>query len=185
MSRWLWRFFLAKKKLLGNAVAWWKVWAFNDELKPSKLQRVRRHFFAIWQRRWKPGIVIEDCELVCDGECHVQNSPQVTKADQLLPNGTYKLHPSNFNFINILALKIFQIVLPTSSHSHDSILPVEARKEGGWTFAAVHVRWPAKQWLEVQVHLFDGKPHLLEAPAKNLSDARASESQVVVFGSFL
>ena len=130
MSRWLWRFFLAKKKLLGNAVAWWKVWAFNDELKPSKLQRVRRHFFAIWQRRWKPGIVIEDCELVCDGECHVQNSPQVTKADQLLPNGTYKLHPSNFNFINILALKSSRLYFPHLPTLMTASCPSKLEKKG-------------------------------------------------------
>ena len=74
----------------------------STSFKQSKLQRVRRHFFAIWQRRWKPGIAIEDCELVCDAECHVQNSPQVNQGwSSRLANGTSKLHPSNFNFINI------------------------------------------------------------------------------------
>ena len=103
-------------------------------IKQSKLQRVRRHFFAIWQRRWKPGIAIEDCELVCDAECPVQNSPQVTKAEAFSTAscicGTSKLHPSNFNCINGSALHLPDLYFLRSHHSHDSILPSKLEKKG-------------------------------------------------------
>ena len=102
-------------------------------IKQSKLQRVRRHFFAIWQRRWKPGIAIEDCEPVCDAECPVQNSPQVTKAEAFQLHLAFVVLPSYILPTSTASTGqpyIFQICTSHCHHSHDSILPSKLEKKG-------------------------------------------------------